>query len=67
MTRVRMLVSLSGPAASYRPGDVAELDDADAGRLIAAGYARPVEPARDETAESRAATSRERAVTRRRS
>lgn len=37
--RVRILVSISGPAYTARPGDELPLDDAEAGRLIAAGFA----------------------------
>jgi hypothetical protein len=65
MRRVRILVSISGSAYSLRPGEETELDDAEAGRLVAAGFAAPVEasrPTTPEDASSRAARDRERAV-----
>lgn len=41
--RVRMEVGLSGPAINLSPGDEHEFPDAEAVRLIAAGYAVPAE------------------------
>jgi hypothetical protein len=40
--RVRMTVGLSGPAYQLAPGDEREFPDAEARRLIAAGFAIPV-------------------------
>ena len=37
-----MLVGLSGPTFTRDPGDEHECDDAEAKRLIAAGYAVPI-------------------------
>ncbi len=37
-----MLVGLSGPAFTRNPGDEHECDDAEAKRLIAAGFAVPI-------------------------
>ncbi len=42
---VRLLVGLSGPAYSLGPGDVRDFDDAEAGRLIAAGFGVPASEA----------------------
>jgi hypothetical protein len=43
--RVQMSVGLSGPAYQLAPGDEREFPDAEARRLIAAGFAIPaVEP-----------------------
>ena len=47
---VRMVVGLSGPAASFSPGDEAEFPQAEALRLIEAGYAVPVVEAKIERA-----------------
>jgi hypothetical protein len=41
VTKVRMLVGLSGPARYYEPGDAYECDSAEAARLIGARYAVP--------------------------
>jgi hypothetical protein len=43
--RVRLLVGLSGPAYSLGPGDEREFPQAEAIRLIQAGYAAPVSAA----------------------
>ena len=40
--RVRMVVGLSGPTINLIPGEEADLAEAEAVRLIAAGYAVPV-------------------------
>lgn len=37
--KLKMLVGLSGPEYSLSPGDERDFPDAEAGRLIAAGYA----------------------------
>lgn len=39
---IRMLVGLCGPTLTLSPGDEYEPDDAEAKRLIAAGFAVPV-------------------------
>lgn len=41
---IKFLVSLSGPEVSFNPGDVAEINDEEAGRLIEAGIAIPYVP-----------------------
>lgn len=48
--KVRMAVGLSGPAVCLSPGDEAEFEQAEALRLIAAGYAVPVEARKVEKA-----------------
>lgn len=45
MMTVRVLVSIAGVSFSYAPGDVAELDEAEARRWIAAGIAEAVKQA----------------------
>jgi hypothetical protein len=50
---VRMVVGLSGPAANLSPGDEAEFPQAEALRLVEAGYAVPVAEARIERAVKR--------------
>lgn len=40
--KIKMLVSMAGPAISLNVGDEHECDDAEAMRLIAAGFAVPV-------------------------
>lgn len=67
MKRLRLLVSLSGPAGAYRPGEEGDFDDAEAERLIAAGFAAPVAVEPIETADSKSAARREKAITRGRS
>jgi hypothetical protein len=47
---VRMVVGLSGPAISLSPGDEAEFPQAEALRLVEAGYAVPVAKAKIERA-----------------
>lgn len=47
---VRMAVGLVGPTTSLAPGDEAEFPQAEAVRLIAAGYAVPVVEAKIERA-----------------
>jgi hypothetical protein len=47
---VRMVVGLSGPATSLSPGDEAEFPQAEALRLVEAGYAVPVAEAKIERA-----------------
>ncbi|CAM3092039.1 hypothetical protein PANO111632_02645 [Paracoccus nototheniae] len=44
--KIRMLTGLSGPLFNLVAGDLHETDEAEAGRLIAAGFAEPA----DETA-----------------
>ncbi len=65
MTKVRMLVGLSGPTFYVEPGQAYECDDSEAARLICARYALPwtdeietavIEPA----AETRPAIKRKR-------
>jgi hypothetical protein len=48
--RIRMVVGLSGPATSLSPGDEAEFPQAEALRLVEAGYAVPVAEAKVERA-----------------
>lgn len=50
MTRVRMTVGLSGPTYSLGPGDERDFPDAEARRLIAAGYAVAVQAPKVERA-----------------
>jgi len=66
--RIEYLVSFAGPGISIQPGDVREVEAAEAQRLIDRGYARCV-PAGSrpramppERAVSRVATGRERSV-----
>ncbi|MGE3932365.1 MAG: hypothetical protein AB7F67_03895 [Rhodospirillaceae bacterium] len=59
--RVKMLQQMVGPRAVRSPGDVLDLDDAEARRLLAAGYAELVPP-EVETAD--AGNTRRRAVAR---
>lgn len=40
--KIRMLVSMAGTGFSLSPGDETDRDDAEAARLIAAGFAVPV-------------------------
>jgi len=40
--KVRILVGMAGPTVVRHRGDVAEVDEAEARRLIAAGYAEPL-------------------------
>ena len=47
---VRMVVGLSGLAANLSPGDEAEFPQAEALRLVEAGYAVPVAEAKIERA-----------------
>ena len=56
--RVRMLTGLSGPAYALAPGDEHDFDQAEAIRLIEAGYAAPVEKARVERAVKKAPPER---------
>lgn len=44
---VRMLTGLSGPAYNLAVGDERDFPEAEAIRLIEAGYAVPVEPAKE--------------------
>lgn len=39
--RIRFLVSLSGPEVNFQPGDIADVENEEAGRLIEAGIAIP--------------------------
>lgn len=59
MQRVEVLVSIASPTWSYSPGQVAEIDDEEAKRWVAAGIARwlkesPVETAMRATPETAA-------------
>lgn len=46
--KIKMLTSLSGPEYCLSPGDVREFPQAEAARLVAAGYAVPdVEPTQE--------------------
>jgi hypothetical protein len=47
---VRMVVGLSGPTTNLGPGDEAEFPQAEALRLVEAGYAVPVAEAKIERA-----------------
>ena len=47
---VRMVVGLAGPTTSLAPGDKAEFPQAEAVRLIEAGYAVPMVEAKIERA-----------------
>lgn len=47
---VRMVVGLSGPTTSFSPGDEAEFPQAEALRLVEAGFAVPVVEAKIERA-----------------
>lgn len=38
--RVKMLTSMAGPLLSYSPGQVVEMEEKEAKRLISAGFAR---------------------------
>lgn len=40
--KIQFLVSLSGPGQSYDPGDIADVDNEEAARLISASIAIPV-------------------------
>lgn len=48
-----MLVGLCGPTLTLNPGDTYEPDDAEAKRLIEAGFAVPVVPEKKERAVKR--------------
>lgn len=37
--RIRLLTGIAGRGFSHAPGDVVDMDDAEAARLLAAGYA----------------------------
>jgi hypothetical protein len=54
MPTVRMLTGMAGPFGTWTTGDPYTCDEAEAGRLIAAGYAEPWPedpvPTREETA-----------------
>lgn len=56
--RVRMLTGLSGPAYSLASGDEHDFDQAEAIRLIEAGYAVPVEKSKIERAVKKPAPER---------
>lgn len=47
---IRMLTGLSGPAYNLAPGDEREFEDAEAKRLVGAGFAVPAPKAKRETA-----------------
>jgi len=44
--KVRILVGMAGPTVVRHRGDIAEVDDGEAQRLIAAGYAELIDKAR---------------------
>lgn len=48
--KVKLLVPRVGPAGSQNRGDVIEVSDAEARRMIAAGQAQPVRRAKPERA-----------------
>lgn len=43
--KIRFLVAMAGPGVSHAPGDIADIDDAEAERLVGAGFAAPVDAA----------------------
>lgn len=43
--KIRFLVAMAGPGVSHAPGDIADIDDAEAARLVGAGFAAPVDAA----------------------
>jgi hypothetical protein len=43
MQKLKVLVPMAGIDVSYSKGDVAEFDDAEAARLIAAGHCEAIE------------------------
>lgn len=57
---IRYLVSMAGPGIDRRVGDDADVDAAEAGRLIAAGYAVAVDPAPPQEVSTRTRPARER-------
>lgn len=50
--KIKTLVSMAGVNFSWSPGDVVEVDDAEASRLITAELAVPVRDAETETADA---------------
>lgn len=48
--RIRLLTGLAGRGFSHAPRSVIDVSDADAKRLIAKGYAEPIEEPKYETA-----------------
>lgn len=44
--KVRLLTSMAGPGCSYVPGEIAEIDDETAQRLLDSGQAEAVTPAK---------------------
>lgn len=40
--KVKLLVALAGPGGSWSEGETVDWEAADAGRLVAAGFAEPV-------------------------
>lgn len=64
--RVRLLVSMAGPGGAWSPGDEAELPDAEALRLIAAGYAEAAAGAPEQAVRQPARTAVSRAGARKR-
>ena len=57
--KVKLLVSMAGPAAAHNAGDLIDVDDATAKRFIERNIAEPIasEPAK-ETAEKKAPRKR---------
>ena len=49
MAKVRMLVTLAGSNGVWDAGDTYECDDAEAGRLVAAGFAERMQPVKPKT------------------
>lgn len=48
MPKIQMLVSIAGPTGDYQPGEIWDNSDAaDCARIIAAGFAVPVEEEND--------------------
>ena len=57
--KVQLLVSLTSDALSWRPGDLLEVDEAEAKRLVDAGYAIAI-VSDPETGESKRSRIKER-------
>lgn len=57
--KVQLLVSLTSDTLSWRPGDLLEVDEADAKRLVDAGYAIAI-VSDPETGESKRSRIKER-------
>lgn len=53
--KIKMLTGLSGPEYNLAPGDERDFEDAEAIRLVSAGFAVPAEAAPSETTSKKAA------------